>query len=103
VNADDLFFTVSLSMRATESLRAIGRSAQAGGRILDVRDAARKIYSWLRADPETLGEPFKDHPALELTEYCAFEGPLIVRYVVHRPTKQVFIALPFRVARWAGF
>ena len=53
--------------------------------------------------PETLGEPFQDHPALGLTEYCAFEGPLIVRYAIHRPTKQDFIALPFRVARWAGF
>lgn len=103
MNEDEIFFTVSLSQIATESLRKIAERATLVGRVRDVRDAARKIYSWLRADPETLGEPFQDHAALGLTEYCAFEGPLIVRYAIHRATKQVFIALPFRVARWAGF
>jgi hypothetical protein len=79
VSADDLYFTVSPSKTAADSLRDIGRRAAAVGRLREVRDAARKIHVWLRADPETLGEPFQDYPALGLVEYCAFEGPLVVR------------------------
>ena len=103
MKSDDLYFTVSPSERAIESLREIAKRAALKGRILEVQDAARKVYSWLQADPETLGEPFQDHNALQLTEYCAFEGPLIIRYAIHHASKQVFITIPFRVARWAGF
>jgi len=103
VSVDDIYFTVSYAQRVTDSLRAAGERAKALGRAGEVRDATRLLWSWLRADPESFGEPYRIHKSFALTEYIGFAGPLIVRYNIHHSTKHVFLLAPVRVARWARF
>jgi hypothetical protein len=103
LNSDDIYYTVSYSGRATESLEAAGRRAKAIGRAREVRDAGQLLEKWLRADPETLGEPFRVHRSKELTEYIGFVGPLVVRFNIHHATKTVYVLRPVEVARRAGF
>jgi hypothetical protein len=103
VSADDRYFTVVYSGRVTDSLVAAGHRAKDVGRAHEVESAARLMDQWLRADPETLGEPYRVHRSRELTEYLGFVGPLIVRYNIRHEAKQVFVVYPVRVARWAGF
>ena len=76
---DDIYYRVSYSGRATDSLVQAGRRAKIAGRTNEVRNAARLLENWLRADPETLGEPFRIHRSNDLTEYIGFVGPLVVR------------------------
>lgn len=78
---------MSPSEKAIESLRELAKRVALQGRILEVQQSARKVYSWLQADPETLVEPYQDHNALPLTEYGAFEGPLISRYAIPHASK----------------
>jgi hypothetical protein len=103
VSADDLDFTVIYSRRVTESLEAAGERAKTGGRAREVDDAARLVDRWLRADPETMGEPYRVHRSRELTEYIGFVGPLMVRYNIRHASKEVYLVYPIRVARWAGY
>jgi hypothetical protein len=103
VNSDELYFTVAYSGRVTESLEAAGERAKAAGRAREVEDAARLLDRWLRADPETLGEPYRVHRSRDLTEYVGFVGPLVVRYNIRHASKHVFVVYPVRVARWVGF
>jgi hypothetical protein len=103
MSEDSLYYKVSYSTRAIESAEAIGQRAQAVGRREEVRIALQHIDRWLQADPETLGEPFREHAALEQTEFLGSSGPLIVRYNVHRSSKQVFVMVPIQAFRNAGF
>ena len=103
MSVDDLYFTVVYSGRATESLEAAGERAKAVGRARELDDAARLVDRWLRADPETLGEPYRVHRSRELTEYIGFVGPLVVRYNIRHASQEVYIVYPIRVARWAGY
>jgi hypothetical protein len=93
---------VTYSGRVNDSLREAALRARAAGRVEEVQRAAHILYGWLRADSETLGEPFQNHKSRELTEYIGFVGPLIVRYNIRHATKDVFVLYPVRVARWAG-
>jgi hypothetical protein len=103
VSADDLYFGLVYSGRVTESLEAAGERAKSVGRAGEVDTAARLVDRWLRADPETMGEPYRVHKSQELTEYIGFVGPLVIRYNIHHATKTVFVVFPVRVAKWAGF
>ena len=103
MSGDDRYFTVIYSGRVADSLEAAGQRARAVGRAREVEDAARLLDRWLRADPETLGEPYRVHQSREMTEYVGFVGPLVVRYNIRHLTKHVFVVFPVRVARWAGF
>lgn len=103
MSADDRYFTVAYSGRVTDSMEAAGQRAKAFGRAHEVDAAARLMDRWLRADPETLGEPYRVHRSRDLTEYLGFVGPLIVRYNIRHESKQVFVVYPARAARWAGF
>jgi hypothetical protein len=103
VNTDDIYCSVFYSGRVEDSLRAAADRAEAAGELRTVRDAIRLLRSWLRADPETLGEPYRVHRSRELTEYLGFVGPLVVRYNIRHESQQVFVVYPVRVARWAGF
>jgi hypothetical protein len=103
VSAEDIYFTVSPSERVDDSLTAIAERAMLVDRVVEVRDTTRLMFNWLRADPESMGEPYRFYKATDLIEYIGFVGPLIVRYNLHLATKQVFIIYPVRVARWAGF
>ena len=100
---DDLYFTVTYSGRVNDSLREAAFRARAVGRVEEVQRAAHTLYGWLRAGPETLGEPYRIHKSREITEYIGFVGPLVVRYNIRHATKDVFLLYPVRVARWAGF
>jgi hypothetical protein len=100
---DDLYFTVTYSGRVNDSLREAALRARAVGRVKEVQRAAHTLYGWLRADPETLVEPYRIHKSREITEYIGFVGPLIVRYNIRHATKNLFVLHPVRVARWAGF
>jgi hypothetical protein len=103
VSADNLYFGIAYSGRVSESLEAAGERAKAVGRAIEVDAAARLMDRWLRADPETIGEPYRVHKSRELTEYIGFVRPLIVRYNIHHATKTVYVVFPVRVAKWAGF
>lgn len=103
MSAADLYFGIVYSGRVIESLEAAGERAKAVGRVREVEAAARLVDRWLRADPETMGEPYRVHKSRELTEYIGFVGPLIVRYNIHHATKTVYVVFPVRVARWSGF
>lgn len=103
MSSDNIYFGVTYSGRVDDSLRAISDRAEAVGRLAEVRDAIRLLRNWLRADPETMGEPYRIHQSRELTEYIGFVGPLVIRYNIHHATKHVFVLYPVRVARWAGF
>lgn len=101
--AGDFYFTVTYSGRVIDSLRHAADRAEAAGHLAEVRDAIRLLDRWLRADPETLGDPYRVHKGRELTEYIGFVGPLVVRYNIRHATKQVYVVHPVTVARWAGY
>jgi hypothetical protein len=103
VSAGDIYFTVTYSGRVVDSLRLAADRVEVAGRLSEVRDAVRLLHSWLRADPETLGDPYRVHRGRELTEYIGFVGPLVVRYNIHHATRHVFVVHPVTAARWAGF
>ena len=103
MSADNLYFSLTFSGRVIDSLRAAANRADAVGRLSEVLDEIRTLQGWLRADPETLGEPYRVHSGNELTEYIGFVGPLIVRYNIRHASKHVFVLYPIRVVAWAGF
>lgn len=103
MSADDLYFGLVYSGRVTESLEAAGERARTVGWASEVDAAARLVDRWLRADPETMGEPYRVHKCRALTEYIGFVGPSIVRYNIHHATKTVYVVYPVRVAKWAGY
>jgi hypothetical protein len=103
MSSGDLFFTVSYSGRALDSLEAIGHRAAAAGRREEARLALQRMDGWLRADPETLGEAVIDYEGLEQTEFVGVVSFLLVRYSIHFSTRQVFVNRPVEVVRWAGF
>ena len=103
MSAEDIYFTIAYAQRVTDSLHAAGERAKAIGRAAEVRDAVRLLHNWLRADPESFGEPYRVHKGFALTEYLGFAGPLIVRYNIHHSSKHVFLLAPVRIARWARF
>ena len=103
MSLDDVYYKLTYADRVTDSLLQIARRSYAIGRVVEVRDAARLVDNWLRADPESFGEPFRDHLYMGQTEFIGFAGPLVVRYNVHFEWRHVFLLAPFRVARWAGF
>jgi hypothetical protein len=100
---EDLYFRLTLSDRVKDSLRSASARAATAGRLIEVRDAIELMKNWLKADPETLGEPYRIYKSEVITEYLGFVGLLIVRYNIHHASKQVFVLYPVRVARWAGF
>jgi len=103
MSSEGIYFGVTYSGRVDDSLRAAANRAEAAGRLSEVADASDLLYSWLRADPETLGEPYRIHKSRELTEYMGFVGPLMVRYLIHHAEQHVYVVFPVRVAKWAGF
>ena len=103
MSSGDLFFSVSYSGRALDSVEAIGQHAAAAGRREEARLAFQRLDGWLRADPESLGEPVIDYEGLEQTEYVGVVSFLLVRYSIHFPSRQVFVSRPVEVVRWAGF
>jgi hypothetical protein len=103
MSAGDIYFSVTYSGRVEDSLRMAADRAEAAGRLPEVTDAVTLLRTWLRSDPETLGEPYRVHRSRELTEYLGFVGPLVVRYLIHHAMQHVYVVYPVRVARWAGF
>jgi hypothetical protein len=103
MSAGDIYFGVSYSDRVEDSLREAADRAEAAGRLPKVADATKLLRTWLRADPETLGEPYRVHKSKQLTEYLGFVGPLIVRYLIEHAGQHVYVVFPVRVARWAGY
>jgi hypothetical protein len=103
VSEPDHYYTVSRAGRVSDSIRALAARAAAAGRIAEYRDAIQLIFRWLAADPESFGEPFRDHAKAGQTEYLGFAGPVMVRYNLHEPTKTVYLLAPFRLTRWAGY
>jgi hypothetical protein len=103
VTEDDPYYQIVRSGRVSDSIRHLAKRAVAAGRIVEYQIAIRLIFDWLRADPETLGEPFRDHVKAGQTEYLGFAGPVMLRYNIHPPTRTVYLLAPFRIARWAGF
>jgi hypothetical protein len=99
----DIYFNVIYSERVEDSLRAAADRAEAVGQLGGVRDAIRLLRNWLRADPETLGEPYRIHKSKDITEYIGFVGPLTVHYNIHHESMTVYVVRPVRLARWAGF
>src|SRR5262245_66589072 len=75
---------------------------EAAGRLPEVAAAITLLRAWLRADPETLGEPYRVHTSRELTEYLGFVGPLVGRYLIQHATQHIYVVYPVRVARRAG-
>jgi hypothetical protein len=103
MSAGDIYFRVSYSGRARDSLREIAQRAKRAGRVDEARRALQLLDDWLRADPESLGEPIHDCPAAEQTEYVGVVSVLLVRYSINFPSRQVFVSRPVEVVRWAGF
>lgn len=103
MSTDDLYFRVTYSGLALESLADLGRRAVLAGRRAEMRLALQQMNGWLQADPETLGEPVRDYTALEQTEYVGVVAMLLVRYSIHFRSRQVFVNRPVEVVRWAGF
>jgi hypothetical protein len=103
MSAESVYYTVTYSDRVQEGIEAIARRAAQQGNDDEVRQALRTLDNWLRADPESFGEPFRDHNYMGQTEYLGFAGPLIVRYNIHFPSKTVFVIALVRIARGAGF
>jgi len=99
----DKYFKLTISDRVDESLRDVSDRAEAIGQLAEVRDAIRRFRNWMRADPETMGEPFRVHKSKNITEYIAFVGPLVILYNIHHASMTVYVLRPVRVARWAGF
>jgi hypothetical protein len=103
MSAGDIYFSVTYSGRVDDSLREAADRAEAAGRLSEVTDAVTLLRTWLRSDPETLGEPYRVHRSRDLTEYLGFVGPLVVRYLIHHAKQHVYVVYPVRVARWAGY
>ena len=103
MSENSLYYHLSYSKRVIESLQAIAKRSVGVWKQEEVRLAIERMHAWLRADPETLGEPFRDHVHMRQTEYLGFSGPLVVRYNVHLSSQTVFVLAPIRFARWAGF
>src|SRR5262245_58950548 len=99
----DIYYSVTYSGRVEDSLRKAADRAEAAGCLPEVAATISLFRTWLRADPETLGEPYRVHKSKELTEYLGFVGPLVVRYLIHHATQHVFVVYPVRIARWAPF
>lgn len=99
----DIYFKVIYSDRVEDSFRSAADRAEAAGQLSSVRDAIKLLRTWLRSDPETLGEPYRVHKSKEITEYLGFVGPLVVNYNIHHESKSDLVVRPVRVARWAGF
>jgi hypothetical protein len=100
---DDIYYHVGQSGKVQNELARLCARAIVAGRGREVLETLRVIDNWLRADPESLGEPTRDYPELRLTEYFGSYGPLAVTYTVHWDHRLVLIARPFEVLRWAGF
>ena len=103
MSAGDLYFAVSYSGWVKDSLREAADRPEAAGRLPEVADATALLRTRLRADPETLGEPYRVHQSKQLTEYLGFVGPLVVRYLIEHSAQHVYVVFPVRVARWAGY
>src|SRR5262245_53753602 len=102
MSAGDIYFSVTYSGRVDDSLRVAADRAEAAGRLPEVAAAITRLRAWLRADPETLGEPYRVHTSRELTEYLGFVGPLVGRYLIQHATQHIYVVYPVRVARRAG-
>jgi hypothetical protein len=103
MSAGGIYFSVTYSGRVEVSLRDAADWAEAAGRLPETASAITLLRNWLRADPETLGKPYRVHKRHELTEYLGFVGPLVVRYLIQHAQQHVFVVNPVRVARWVGF
>lgn len=103
MSGDEVYYHVSYSGFAQDSLKDIAHRGVQAGRWDETRRAFLQMEAWLRADPETLGEPVQDFIKLDQTEYVGVVSVLLVRYSIHLPTRQVFVNRPVEVVRWAGF
>ena len=103
MSAGDTYFKVTYSGRVEDSLRDASDRAEAAGYLEETTAAIKLLRTWLRADPETLGEPYRVHKSKEMTEYLGSVGPLVVRYLFHHAEQHVYVVFPVRVSRWAEF
>ncbi|HYV34088.1 MAG TPA: hypothetical protein VE988_00200 [Gemmataceae bacterium] len=61
------------------------------GRVLEVRDAARRIHARLHAAPDEYGEEAFHYHNLRLLLRVAFQDPLAVRFCVHEVEPLVIV------------
>jgi hypothetical protein len=99
----DLYYRIGYSGKARDSVKEIARRAARAGRLAEARRALLQMEAWLRADPESLGEPIQDYIEAQQTEYVGVVSFLLVRYSIHFPTRQVFVSRPIEIVRWAGY
>ncbi len=73
------------------------------GRFAEIAQAVRDIDLRLRWIPLDLGEPLRDHVNLEIREYVASFGPLVVRYGADESRRVIYVSLPFGLLRQKDF
>ena len=94
-------YSVSYSGRALDSVRALISQATGLGLRPEVETALLEIDRCLTIYPQ-FGEPFRDLSATPGTEWLAFAGPLVVRYVLIEQTRQVWVVRPITWSRATG-